>query len=373
MTRHRWSALALALIAGACGGSPGDELGANLDNPALDDPVVDREPEVVDVPTPWPIKAFPEIPASVTEAPEARVELGRLLFFDPVLSVDEQTACATCHSERWGMSDGLKRSVGHGAGLLSGPRRRGPNTLRRNSMTLYNLVFRETLLWDGRATTLEEQALLPLLSEEEMNVDPAEAIEKLRAIPEYVERFEEAFPEDPNVSVANMTSALAAYQRTFISNGSTYDAYVSGRPELMTDQQVEGMFRFAELGCDSCHVPPLFESETFADRNVPEVDGVVDYGLEEHTGHLEDRGKFRTVTLRNLLSTGPYFHNGSIVSMGDAVRHELEQSGLPYDDEDVRLILGFIDKTLRDERLEAIRPFELPSGLPVPLDPPGSR
>jgi cytochrome c peroxidase len=132
------------------------------------------------------------------------------------------------------------------------------------------------------------------------------------------------------------------------------------------------MFRFAKMGCDDCHAPPLFESETFANRNVPEVDGVVDHGLEERTELGEDRGKFRTPTLRNLAATEPYFHNGSIQLMSDAVRHELEQSGLPFTDEDARLILLFIDKTLRDESNSAVRPLEVPSGLPLPIDPAGA-
>jgi len=309
----------------------------------------------------------------MNDVPEARVELGHLLFFDPVLSIDKETACATCHSEIWGMGDGIARAVGHGAGLLSGPGRRGPNELRRNSPALYNLAFRETLLWDGDATTLEEQALIPMFAEDEMSADPATLLEDLESIPEYVERFEAAFPDDPQVTIHNLASALAAYQRTLISDRSTYDAYVGGRYNLMNEDEVEGMFRFAEMGCDGCHTPPLFESETFANRNVPEVEGIVDHGLEEHSGLEEDRGKFRTVSLRNLLFTEPYFHNGSITKMSDAIRHELEQSGMPFTDDDVRLITLFVDKTLRDETRQAIRPLAVPSGLSLPVDPPGSR
>ncbi|UCH30635.1 MAG: hypothetical protein JSV06_06320, partial [Myxococcales bacterium] len=129
----------------------------------------------------------------------------------------------------------------------------------------------------------------------------------------------------------------------------------------------------AEMGCDGCHTPPLFESETFADRNVPETEGIVDYGREEVTGRPEDRGKFRTVSLRNLWASEPYFHNGSITSMEAAIRHELDQSGMPYTDEDLRLITTFIDKSLRDITNLAVRPAKVPSGLEMPIDPPGSR
>ena len=324
-------------------------------------------------PTPWPITAFPARPDIMNDVPEARIELGRLLFFDPILSVDRQTACVTCHSEIWGMGDGIARAVGHGAGLLAGPGRRGPNMLRRNSPALYNLAFRPSLLWDGRAQTLEAQALIPIFEEDEMNADRETLAADLAGIPEYGELFENAFPEDPRVTLENLASALAAYQRTFVSDRSTYDAYVEGRPKLMNSEAVEGMYRFAEMGCDGCHSPPLFESETFANRGVPEVEGIVDYGLEEVTGRIEDRGKFRTPTLRNLLFTEPYFHNGSITNMAGAIRHELEQSGIPFTEDDVRLITVFVDKTLRDETRQAIRPPSVPSGLELPIDPPGSR
>jgi cytochrome c peroxidase len=294
------------------------------------------------------------------------------LFYDPVLSVDNQTACATCHSELWGMGDAIPRGVGHGAGRNAGPGREGPNTLRRNSPALFNLAFRSSLLWDGRAETLEEQATMPVFSEEEFGSDEETVLEKLSAVPEYVERFAAAFPEDPRVTFDNMAAALAAYERTFISNRSKYDGYAEGREGLMDEDEVEGMFRFAEMGCDDCHVPPLFESETFANRNVPELEGIVDHGLEEHTELPEDRGKFRTMGLRNLAATEPYFHNGSVKLMSEAVRHELEQSGLPFTEEDVTLIVRFLDKALRDESRNPIRPIAVPSGLPMPIDPAGA-
>ncbi len=329
----------------------------------------DREPPSEVAATPWPVTAFPDLPEIMKDVPDARIELGRMLFFDPILSVDHETACVTCHSERWGMGDAIPRGIGHGAGLNAGPNRNGPNVLRRNSMAIYNMAFRETLLWDGAETELEEQAKLALFKEDEMGTDETTMLAEVSAVPEYVDRFAEAFPGDPAVTMDNLTAALAAYQRTFISNRATYDAYVDGRPRLMTEEQVEGMFRFAEMGCDGCHVPPMFESETFANRNVPDVHGVVDHGLEEVTGLESDRGKFRAVSLRNFKDNAPYFHNGSIELMSQAVRHELEQTGLPYTDEDARLIQEFLDGTLRDDSTKAIRPVSVPSGLPLPIDP----
>jgi cytochrome c peroxidase len=352
--RRRWSERALfgalALVC-ACGGQDGAPAEA--------------------APTPWPIVPYPSLPPSDDEVGKARIELGRLLFYDPILSVDRETACATCHSEIWGMGDGIAVGVGHGAGRGAGPRREGPNVSRRNSLPLYNLAYRTSFLWDGRAATLEQQALMPIDDENELGASAEDVVGALSDVPEYVERFANAFPEDPAISKEHLAAALAAFERTILANRATYDAYAEGRHELMDADEIEGMFRFAELGCHTCHVPPLFESETFADRSVPETDGVVDRGLEEHTGRLEDRGKFRTTTLRNLAATGPYFHNGSVNEMSAAIRHEMVQSGLPFDDEDVERVRLFIHNTLRDESSHPVRPISVPSGLPMPIDPAG--
>lgn len=342
-------------LGGGSGGSAGD--GGGGGTPSVGSPTL-----------PWPLIEFPELPEVAVDVPEERIELGNLLFFDPVLSTDGETACGTCHSEVWGMSDGLPLSVGHGAGLPSGPQREGPNVTRRNSLALLNLAFRETLFWDGRSDSLEEQAIMPLLEATELSLDPELAIERLMAIPEYVERFAAAFPEDPAVTLDNLSAALSTFQRTIVSDRSPYDAYLRGHLGALDEGLVEGMFRFADMGCDGCHVPPLFESETFANRNVPGIDGIEDQGLAEVTELAEDIGKFRTTSLRNAAVTEPYFHNGTAQTLADAVEHELEQTGLPFTDEDVQLIERFIRKALRDESRFAERPRNVPSGLPVPLD-----
>jgi len=323
--------------------------------------------------TPWPLTTFPPLPDAMDDVPAARIELGHLLFYDPILSVDQQTSCSTCHSERWSLGDALRRSVGHGAGLLAGPGRQGPNTVRRNSPPLYNLAFRESLLWDGRVETIEEQAVIPLFDEDEMNADAEIVVSDLSAIAEYVDLFAQAFPENPEVSIDSLVAALAAYQRTFLSMNASYDKYAQGRTQVLTEDMTAGMFRFAEMGCHDCHAPPRFESERFANRHVPAVEGLIDLGREEFTGRAEDRGKFRTATLRNIAFTEPYFHNGTVDSLEDAVRHELKQGDLLFTDEDVRLITVFIGKALRDGSHEPLRPASVPSGLPLSIDDPGSR
>lgn len=318
---------------------------------------------------PWPLIEFPPLPATATDVPEERIELGRLLFYDPVLSIDGETACATCHSELWGMGDGIRVGVGHGAGPVTGPGREGPNVSRRNSQALFNLAFRETFLWDGRAGSLEKQAVMPLLADEELKLDPDLAAARIAEVPGYVTLFAQAFPEDPSVTVDHVAAAIAAFERTFVSGNALYDGYLRGDVGAFDDDLVKGMFRFAEMGCDGCHTPPLFESETFANRRVPSDDGVVDLGRAEFTESPEDVGKFRTPSLRNSFTTEPYFHNGSARLLRHAVEHELEQSGMPFTQDDVFLIEGFINRALRDESNAAERPDSVPSGLPVPIDP----
>jgi cytochrome c peroxidase len=315
---------------------------------------------------PWAATAFPEPPGPAPAA--ASVELGKILFYDPILSVDRQTACGTCHSEFWGMSDALERSVGQGAGLLAGPGREGPHVVDRNSQGLWNLAFREDFFWDGRSATLEAQAMEPILAMDELGRDPAEIVADLDAIDEYRDLFAAAFPGDPVVSVEHLARALADFQRTMISNRSLYDGFARGDDAALSPDMREGMFRFADFGCDGCHAPPLFEAPGFERRNVPDVDGLTDEGRYEATGITDDLGRFRIPTLRNVAFTEPYFHNGSVAKLEDAIRHELEQSGFAYDDEDVRLIETFVRDALVDESREPQRPRTVPSGWEVPID-----
>ena len=360
---HLTVAVVVATLAAGCGDSDGSAGSGGSGGSGGHVPTEPSAPEL-----PWALTEFPPLPAVMEDVPEARIELGRTLFYDPILSTDRETACGTCHSELWGMSDTLPRAVGHSAGLIAGPDRRGPNVLRRNSPTLFNMAFRSSFFLDGRTETLEEQALLPLLTEDELDRDPKEVVADLAGIAEYANLFAAAFPDDPRVTVDNFAAALAAFQRTFISNRSLYDGYVDGDALALSDEMVEGMFRFAEMGCDNCHVPPLFESETFADRNVQGVEGIIDEGRAEATEDPADLGKFRTPTLRNIKFTEPYFHNGTVRQLDEVVIHELEQGSVPYTDEDARLITLFVEKALKDESRKPRRPAAVPSGLPMPID-----
>lgn len=315
----------------------------------------------------WPARVPPEA---------ASVELGRLLFYDPILSSDRQTACATCHSEVWGMSDGLPRSIGVGGGLLTGPGREGPNVLERNAPSLWNVAFRESLFWDGRETLLERQVLSPMHSALELGREPAEVVADLAAIPAYVVRFEAAFGDavevdaeagTGTVTVARLTRALADFMRSLISDRALYDGWVDGDDGALTPTMRRGMERFGALGCATCHVPPRFEVERYVDRSV----GGDDTGRARFSGDERDRFAFRVPSLRNAQSTDPYFHDGSVARLEDAILHELRLSP-QFDptrvDEDLEALTAFVGRALVDTSREPTRPDEVPSGLELPID-----
>lgn len=319
---------------------------------------------------PWDPVALPAPPepADNPGTPE-KVDLGRLLFYDPILGSDRAVACATCHSEIWGMSDGLARSVGVDGVGPTGPGRTGDNVTARNAQTLWNVAYRETLFWDGRARTLEEQVLFPLHAAAELGRKPADVAADLSAIPEYVDRFAAAFPgEGDPVSVWHVQEAIAAFERTLVSDRAPYDQFIAGDPGALSEQAQRGMWLFGEVGCADCHAPPRFEAEIFARRAAPPAPGVRDRGRAGISGRPEDTGAFRVPTLRNVRESGPYFHSGAVDKLAEAVRMEAQLASRPLTDDEVLAIVTFLDKGLIDPSRSPGRPAEVPSGLPVPVD-----
>ncbi len=304
---------------------------------------------------PWAPGAFPPMVPHL-EATPAQTALGRLLFYDPILSADREVACATCHSELWGLSDGLARSVGVGGEGAVGPGRHGPNVTARNAPTLWNVAYRRGLFWDGRAHSLEQQALMPIENAVEMGRQVPALVGELQQHEAYRALFDEAFGEVSAVAIAR---ALAAFQRTFVSDWAPYDRYLAGDPGALSPEAIEGMHLFHDAGCSGCHVPPLFEREAYFDRGVGD-----DPGREAVTGDPADRGAFRVPTLRNLRETGPYFHDGSVASLEEAVAREAD--GL--NGAEFAAIATFIHKGLMDRTHEPDRPESVPSGLALPAD-----
>jgi cytochrome c peroxidase len=270
------------------------------------------------------------------------------------------------------MADGLPQSVGVGGTGPTGPGRTGPNVGRRNAQTLWNAAYRTVLFWDGRAPTLEAQVPGPLTNPKELARDPEAVVADLAAIPGYASRFAAAFPDAASgssvVTVENMERAIAAFERTLVSDRAPYDYYVGGDTGSLDAESQRGMFLFAKAGCAECHTPPLFESMRFEDRGVASLAGVTDEGRFEATGVPSDRGRFRVPSLRNIRETGPYFHTGAVATLDDAVRSECNLAPVPLSDDEVAAITRFLDKGLIDPSRSPNRPASLPSGLVVPPD-----
>ena len=325
---------------------------------------------------PWAAEPMPAAPTPATgPATPEQVELGRLLFHDPVMSSDRLVACVTCHGQVWGLSDGLPQSIGVGGVGPAGTGRTGPTHTRRNAQTIWNAAYRETLFHDGRAGSLEAQVLVPLEDITELGRDPGELEAELRTIPAYVALFAAAFPDEAEpVSTLIAARAIAAFERTLLSDNAPYDQYLRGDERALSEGARQGMFLFADAGCADCHAPPLFESARFENVGVPPLDGIEDRGRAEVTGDPADEGRFRVPTLRNLRETAPYLHTGAAPTMEDAIRSHRAAlggtalGGTALQDDEVAAIVLFLSKALTDKSREPRRPLTVPSGLEVPVD-----
>ncbi|MCA9123990.1 MAG: DUF3365 domain-containing protein [Planctomycetaceae bacterium] len=252
-----------------------------------------------------------------------KVELGKKLFFDPRLSLTGTVSCNSCHNVMEGGDDGRPTSMGiHG--------RLGP----RNAPTVWNAAFQTSQFWDGRAASLEEQATGPIVAQPEMGMPSHDvAVERLKSIPGYVAEFAVAFPEDQRLTIENAAKAIAAFERTLITPNSPYDRYVGGDASAMTELQVRGKKRFESIGCTECHAGPNFNNWELGASAVafeefprsPDSPLVAKFSLDQDLGRYEatknasDKHYFKTPTLRNVTLTAPYFHNGAVPTIREAV------------------------------------------------------
>ena len=272
-------------------------------------------------------QALPEKAPEPADNPttEAKVALGKMLYFDTRFSSTGTVSCFSCHNVMEGGDDHRPTSIGvHGQ--VGG----------RNAPTVWNSAFLSAQFWDGRAPSLEEQAKGPPTNPIEMGMANLDAtIARIQAIPGYKPYFAAAFGQGDTVTMDNAAKAIAAYERTLITPDSAYDRYVKGDKKAMTEQQVRGMDTFAKTGCTACHSGPTFNGSA----NLPMGQGFfmkfpifpgsvyeTQYKLTEdlgrHTVTQQDADKhlWRVPTLRNLTYTAPYFHNGLVTSLDDAVR-----------------------------------------------------
>jgi len=317
-----------------------------------------------------------------------QIDLGRYLFFDPLLSRDRRSSCAHCHHPGHGLSDGLRTAAGLGA-QGAGPQRRGGVALARRTPTLWNVGFAESLFWDGRAATLEAQAHGPLFSPQEMGNTPEALRRDLNASPTYRHLFSTAFgaPAGAPIEIAQVATALAAFQASLVSLNSRYDRYAHGDREALSPRELQGLnvFRGFVARCTQCHTPPLFTNQQFAAIGVGPARGQpLDLGAGALKGDASLRGAFKVPTLRNVTRTGPFhFHAGQADSLERAVAfynaprgHDLpkgERQPLHWHvhmlkpqlaKDDVAAIVSFL-AALEDESARPRVPVAVPSGLPV--------
>lgn len=246
---------------------------------------------------------------------KAGVALGRMLFYDPRLSENNKISCASCHRQNLAFSDGIAlNNIG-----MSG------NTLHRNAPALINLAWTNNgLFWDGGSTNLESQAFAPLASADEMHQNLDELVNELSAIPAYVVQFKQAF--GTSITSGNIVKAIAQFERTLISASSKYDQYRSNPSQLtLTDQELKGL-NLINKHCRNCHAGELFTDNLYHNNGLNS-----DFSNDEHEGIFQGRsrvsldpydlGKFKTPTLRNVLLTAPYMHDGRLKTIDDVILH----------------------------------------------------
>lgn len=301
-----------------------------------------------------------------------QIDLGRYLFFDPLLSADHESSCASCHDPELGFSDGRARAAGP-EGVDVG----------RAAPTLWNVAFLKRLLWDARAQSLEEQALGSLFAPHEMANTPERLLGDLSGNADYVRLFAQAFPgEDAGITLAHVQTALTAFQSSLISLNSRYDRYAQGYHAALSEQEIAGLnvFRSFVARCAECHTPPLFTNQQIAVIGTPEPEGrALDVGAEKTFNAPKLKGGFKVPTLRNIAKTAPYMHSGRFATLREAVafytggRGHAVPPGVPLylhwhiwdphlQPQELDLLVTFL-QTLTDESFSPRVPERLPSGL----------
>jgi cytochrome c peroxidase len=295
-------------------------------------------------------KALPDSPPIPVDNPQTKekIELGKMLFFDPRLSMDGTISCNSCHNVMSHGGDG--RPVGAGIHGQRGG---------RGSPTVWNSAYHTVQFWDGRAVSLEEQAKGPLTNSVEMGMTSHDlVIERIRQIPGYIAAFKKVFPKDKEPTINNMAKAVASYERTLITPNSPFDKYIKGNKKAMTVQQVRGMKLVDTIGCTSCHTGVNFAGDDIKQgegnyQPFPQIPGskfdkmydlTSDLGRFEVTKNPEDKNKWRVPTWRNIAITAPYFHNGRVKNLDEAVRVMAKtQLDLDLKDAQVNDIVAFLD------------------------------
>jgi cytochrome c peroxidase len=260
---------------------------------------------------------------------DAKRELGKKLYFDPRLSRSEVMSCATCHNPSFGWGDNLPKGIGD-----------FHKQLGRKTPTIQNIAWDELFFWDGRAASLEEQALGPIASKAEMGMPLPQMVETLKGIKGYEKEFKTAFPDssDNPITEENVSKAIANFERTVISGESPFDKWVKGDEKAISDSAKNGFLVFNEKGnCVACHSGWSFSDSSFHDIGLK----TDDVGRAKELDLKAMQHAFKTVGLRNIELRGPYMHDGSLKTLMDVVNH--------YDHSFVK----------RDSLSQEIRPLKL--------------
>ncbi|MFK7771208.1 MAG: cytochrome-c peroxidase [Saprospiraceae bacterium] len=330
-----------------------------------------------------------------------KIELGKFLFYDPILSGDKDVACATCHHPQNGYAEYRDLSIGvNGQGFGSKRHFNEPNKIpfvKRNAHTILNTAFNgidttnsyspeeAPMFWDMRASSLEEQALIPIQAFEEMrglhfteNEILNEVVNRLKKIPEYVSLFQKAFDEPEPLTKKNIGKAIAAFERTLITTESRFDKYMRGDQDAISLAEQVGFRLFKKVGCANCHKGAMFSDYKSHVLGIP-----TNPKLTEFDKGIGDGYAFRTPSLRNLRYTAPYMHNGKFNSLKEVLefyedisnsknRHQDVSSEeidplinqLELSVKEIGPIISFFN-TLNDADFDRTIPASVPSGLAV--------
>jgi cytochrome c peroxidase len=297
-------------------------------------------------------------------APEDKgmVELGKMLFFDPRLSKSGFISCNSCHNLSMGGTDNIKTSIGHN--WQAGP---------INSPTVLNSTLSLAQFWDGRAKGLKEQAGGPIANPGEMASTHKLAVDVLHSIPQYRGRFKQVFGAE-EISIDMVTDAIAAFEETLVTPDSRFDQWLKGDKKAINQAELEGYKLFKESGCVSCHYGEAVGGSSFQKMGViaPYKTASKAEGRKGVTGKDIDRLVFKVPTLRNIELTYPYFHDGAVATLEEAVNKMGQlQLGVDFSIEENTKIVAFL-KTLTgkqpDFKLPALPPSVNETPRPTPFD-----
>ena len=251
------------------------------------------------------------MPGSKNDTPEL-VDLGKKLYFETQLSVNNKMSCNTCHvvDKNGAGVDHLPTSPGAKEGTLG----------TRNSPTVLNAGFQFAQFWDGREPDLPSQAKGPILNPVEMGMPSAKAVEKkISAISEYDALFKKAYPNDSKITFDKIVNAIAAFERTLITH-DRFDDFLNGNVNALSNDELEGLDLFIKKACTTCHTGPLLGGNMYQKMGLMKpYKNTKDLGRYEVTKNESDKFVFKVPTLRNIALTGPYFHDGGVASLKDAV------------------------------------------------------